>query len=347
MKKLFLFLVCPLLAGILMPSPCTARDGEAALRRSYQAFLARPSSAMPIQVVSQTGDEIEEAEIYAVLKRDFASLAEILSSPGNWCEIFPVILNIKACTWKAREGKGRPQLTFYVGRKYYEAPGEAYELKYDFLLRENRKDFFHVALVAPEGPFGTSDYRLEVKAIPVAQGSFLSVRTSHRSSFASRMATRSYLATLGRDKIGFTRVGGDKDNPEYIKGVRGMVERNAVRYYLALQAYLETRHMPPAKRYSAATELWYDLTEQYHDQLFELEKSRYLDIKRRERQQQERLQEKNEQKVGKKTAILHFSMAGDKMFIEYSKNFENSIRLKQNGGNSWKSCWSSSSFSSS
>jgi hypothetical protein len=41
---------------------------------------------------------------------------------------------------------------------------------------------------------------------------------------------------------------------------------------------------------TTACYLWYDLTEQYHDQLYEMEKADYLDIKRREHVQQMRLQ---------------------------------------------------------
>jgi hypothetical protein len=69
------------------------------------------------------------------------------------------------------------------------------------------------------------------------------------------------------------------------------VERNAVRYYLALQAFLETQQLQPDLRFAAAAELWYDLTEQFHDQLYEMDRADYLDIKRRERIQQLRLQQ--------------------------------------------------------
>jgi hypothetical protein len=65
-----------------------------------------------------------------------------------------------------------------------------------------------------------------------------------------------------------------------------------VRYYLALQAFLETQHLQPDLRFAAATVLWYDLTEQFHDQLYEMDRAAYLDIKRRERIQQLRLQQK-------------------------------------------------------
>jgi hypothetical protein len=268
-----------------------AEDPAIVLRNNYQEFLAgnqRPAD-LPIQVFSADREGVLEAKIHAVLDRDFSSLAEILSSPANWCELVPVVLNVKSCTWQT--GANTTQLTFYVGRKFYEPPEKAYKLNYAFILKAFRDDYFHIALVAMEGPLGTSDYLLEIEAIELSGKTFLAVRTSYRSSVISRFGTRGYLATLGRDKIGFTVTGGDAGNPEYIQGILGIVERNAVRYYLALEAYLETQQLQPDLRFAAAAELWYDLTEQFHDQLYEMDRADYLDIKRRERIQQLRLQQ--------------------------------------------------------
>jgi hypothetical protein len=285
-----------LIAGVLWNPSWGAEDPAFVLRNSYQEFLAgnhRPAD-LPIQVFSADREGVLEAKVYAVMHRDFSSLAEILSSPANWCELVPVVLNVKACTWQT--GANTTQLTFYVGRKFYEPPEKAYELKYDFHLKVSREDYFHIVLVAEEGPLGTSDYLLEVEAIDISGKTFLAVRTSHRSSAISRFSTLGYLATLGRDKIGFTITGGVADNLEYIRGIRGIVERNAVRYYLAFQAYLETQHLQPNLRFAAAAELWYGLTEQFHDQLYEMDRATYLDIKRRERIQQLRLQQKTQGK---------------------------------------------------
>jgi hypothetical protein len=295
LSKILFHTVVLLIAGVSLWNPCLgAEDPAIILKNDYQEFLAgnqRPAD-LPIQVFSADRERFLEAKIHAVLHRDFSSLAEILSSPAEWCELVPVVLNVKACTWQT--GANSTQLTFYVGRKFYEPPEKAYKLKYDFILKEFRDDYFHIALVAGEGPLGTSDYLLEVEAIDISGKTFLAVHTSYRSSAISRFSTRGYLATLGRDKIGFTVTGGDADNPEYIRGIRGIVERNAVRYYLAFQACLETRHLQPNLRFAAAAELWYALTEQFHDQLYEMDRATYLDIKRRERIQQLRLQQKTQ-----------------------------------------------------
>jgi hypothetical protein len=51
------------------------------------------------------------------------------------------------------------------------------------------------------------------------------------------IAMKTYLATLGSSKVGFTVTRRQSNGqPEYIRGMRGLVERNAMRYYLAIDA---------------------------------------------------------------------------------------------------------------
>jgi hypothetical protein len=65
----------------------------------------------------------------------------------------------------------------------------------------------------------------------------------------SRLATAGYLATVGAGKHGFTIVGRDAGGrAQYVGGVRGIVERNAMRQLLAVQAYLDTRMGGAAER---------------------------------------------------------------------------------------------------
>lgn len=59
-----------------------------------------------------------------------------------------------------------------------------------------------------------------------------------------------------------------------------------MRYYLAIQAYLEGATVPPAERIEWASTRWFDLTEQYALQLHEIERNDYLANKRREFLQQ-------------------------------------------------------------
>lgn len=283
-----------LAAGLcLVFSDLGLADQAGRLRGQYRQFLAReeqPAINLPIQVISTERDGLLSAQIYAVLDRDFSILAPILAEPGNWCDLVPLVFNVKACAFH-REDKRGVQLTFYVGRKSYMPLEKSFALQYDFSLRSWGEDYLHISLAAEEGPLGTSDYLLEVEALKVEGKSFLSVHTSYRQSMVSNFATSGYLATLGRNKKGFTVIGGTPQKPRYIRGLRGIVERNAVRYFLALQAYLETRHLPADKRFAAAANLWYDLTERYHEQLYEMDKAEYLDIKGRERKNQLRLEQ--------------------------------------------------------
>jgi hypothetical protein len=103
---------------------------------------------------------------------------------------------------------------------------------------------------------------------------------------AARLATKAYLATAGRNKVGFTITGQDADGkPVYINGVRGMIERNAMRYYLAVEAYLASLSAPPAEQQEKRLQAWYAATERCPAQLHEMERDDYLAMKRREVQQ--------------------------------------------------------------
>ncbi len=76
-------------------------------------------------------------------------------------------------------------------------------------------------------------------------------------------------------------------------GMRGAVERNAVRYYLALLAYLDTMALPADQRFEKRINEWFDLTARY-PQLYEMDKEQYLADKRREHRDQLRLQEESD-----------------------------------------------------
>jgi hypothetical protein len=87
-----------------------------------------------------------------------------------------------------------------------------------------------------------------------------------------------YLSTAGADKVGFSASGKDADgNPQYIGGVRGLTERNTMRYYLAIEAYVAD---PQPAQLEKRLSDWFDATERYPRQLHELDKNDYLAMKR-------------------------------------------------------------------
>ena len=60
-----------------------------------------------------------------------------------------------------------------------------------------------------------------------------------------------------------------------------------MRYYLAIDAYLQSLQLPPDVQVNARLEKWFDATEQYSVQLREADKSSYMDMKKSEIQRQQ------------------------------------------------------------
>jgi hypothetical protein len=105
---------------------------------------------------------------------------------------------------------------------------------------------------------------------------------------AARWAMQVYLGTLGSDKVGFSVTGLQPDGkPTYVGGVRGVVERNTMRYYLAIQSYLGAHTLPPAQQQPKSLADWFDATERHAMQLHEIGRAEYLEMKRRELERQQ------------------------------------------------------------
>ena len=72
-------------------------------------------------------------------------------------------------------------------------------------------------------------------------------------------------------------------------GLRGVAERNTMRYYLAVEAYLGALATAPALQLEKRLRDWFASTEQHPLQLHEMEREDYLTMKRREVQRQQTL----------------------------------------------------------
>ncbi|MEW6489845.1 MAG: hypothetical protein AB1578_18295 [Thermodesulfobacteriota bacterium] len=230
------------------------------------------------------------AEVEGVLPFPFEPVSRTLAEPAAWCGFLALHLNTKACAHGAA-AQGTPLLVLYSGRKHYEPPDDAYRMDYQFEVREREDGGVRVSLQADEGPLGTEDHRIEVRAAPAPEGTSVHIRSSYVPSFLSRASTGVYLATLGRGKEGFSRTAApDTGEKRPVEGVRGIIERNAVRYYLALEVFLETRSLPPGERLETRLRTWFERTERY-PQLEELSREEYLESKRREQRNQSHLQQ--------------------------------------------------------
>ena len=135
-----------------------------------------------------------------------------------------------------------------------------------------------VKLNAPDGPLGTSDYLITLEATAIdAEHSFIRFEYRYRFGYIGKLAMQTYLATLGRNKVGFTVTGtDDNDEPIYIKGLQGVIERNVMRYIFAIESVLE------AKQRTSRFQHWYNHIEEHPRQLVELTREDYLDNKQRE-----------------------------------------------------------------
>ncbi len=87
-----------------------------------------------------------------------------------------------------------------------------------------------------------------------------------------------------------------------------MIERNAVRYHLAVKAYLDTLGVSEPQRFERRLEHWFELTSGYRTQLFEMERDEYLRCKRQEGANQLRLQEAR--RVATSRTVASTALAG-------------------------------------
>jgi hypothetical protein len=64
--------------------------------------------------------------------------------------------------------------------------------------------------------------------------------------------------------------------------MRGLVERNTMRYYLAIESNIGALSAPPQARLEKSLRDWFAAIEAYPRQLHELEQDEYLAMKRKE-----------------------------------------------------------------
>lgn len=265
--------------------------GPAALRAKHLALgpqLASNQFQGPLYLASTESAQQLEGDVYALVKHPFGTVSTELSDPRHWCDMLILHLNIKFC--RARPAGGGTQLDVRIGRKHDRPLAEASTVLFSYRRVAVESDYLDIELEAADGPLDTHDYRILLEAIPISEGqSFIHMRYSFAYGRAGRVAMQFYMATLGRGKVGFTptTAGIPGQPPELIGGVRGVVERNTMRYYLAIETYLDALSVPPPQRFEKGLEGWFAATEKYARQLHEVDRAAYLDMKRKEYQRQQ------------------------------------------------------------
>jgi hypothetical protein len=260
-------------------------DDAASLRAKHRELreeLRSNSFHQPIHIDSSEEGGTVRGDVYAVLQHPFAEFSNSMKDPSDWCAIMILPFNTKYC--HAVENGGGTTLQVRIGRKFDQPVQDAYRL--DFALRPVAAtgDFFESRLDAKSGPVGTRDYKIIVSAVPIEGGrTFMHLNYSYGVGVAGRFAMQAYLSTAGSDKIGFTVTGKDANGqPMHIGGVRGAIERNAMRYFLAIDAHLASLSSPEAQRVERKIQAWFNSTERYPRQLREMDRSTYVAMKRNE-----------------------------------------------------------------
>lgn len=299
-QKLSKFFLVTFVAAILLsagsaPVAEVIQRGEVMLHDTYRVHLAalgKSGFGLPVLVESLERDDRAHVDVYGIFNYPFDSVADALKVPAHWCDIVSISPNVKACTH--REQGGDRLLTMYVGRRTYKTPEDSRQVVSRFRIAEQRDGYLDIMLTADSGPYGTRNYRMRFKAVPVAGGrTFVHVSFAYSESAALRMAEKAYFATLGRDKVGFTVTGTDENGkPVHVGGRRGAIERNTVRYYFAIQSFLKMLRLPAEQRFTRSIGEWYDLTARYRNLDFGMDKKDYLTIKARERKNQLALQQR-------------------------------------------------------
>ena len=252
-----------------------------------RAQLAQSVFQQPLVLQSSETAEGLQGDIFAEMAFAFDAVSAALRQPEQWCEVMVLHINTKYC--RATSGPTGALLMVNIGTKTPQELAQSSRLAFGFSVMAATPDYFEVVLDAADGPLGTSDYRirLEVIALP-QQRTFLHLTYAYSVNLLGRLAMQTYLATVGAGKVGFTLVDSTANTPPaLIDGVRGLVERNTMRYYLAINSYFQAAPGAPAAQLEQRLQSWFSATETYPRQLHETDRAAYLEMKHAEYQRQQ------------------------------------------------------------
>ncbi len=260
----------------LLAGPVQAQDA-AALRERHAALKAQLASnpfGRPLHVVSSADGGKHKGEIYAVIDEPYRAVASALVRAATWCDVLVLQVNVKRCD------AGGGKVLAFITQKPRDSAESAHRVEFGFAGGATL-DYLQVALTAPEGPIGSRDYDIRLEAVPLDEGrTFIHMSYAYALGWMARLAMNAYLAGAGSEKVGFSVVERQADgSPVYVDGVRGVIERGAMRYYLAVEAYLAA---PSAQRLEARLRDWYAQTSRYPQLRESVGAEEYVAMKKRE-----------------------------------------------------------------
>ena len=259
--------------------------GAAALRARYDDLapkLAKNAFGKPLHLISREGSHELRGDVYAIVDAPFATVEAGFGEAANWCHVLILPFNTKHCA-SEKDGSGSV-LAVRIGRKSSQPAEDAYPIAFRYRVAARTADHFLIALKAERGPLGTRNYQIKLEAVPLdAARTFIHLSYSYGFGTMSRLGMEAYLATVAAQKVGFTVVGRDEQGrPVYVGGMLGATERNTMRYYLAIEAYLGSLAVAPEARVQKRLSDWFAATERYPRQLREMDRGEYLAMKQRE-----------------------------------------------------------------
>ncbi len=267
-----------------------AAHPAALLSARYEALrdqLSQNPFRRPIYLESNEISGGVAGNVLALVDYPFSSVRAALIGPAQWCDILMLHPNTKFC--RASTASPDSVLNIGIGRKYEQPPEKAYRMDFAFGVVADTPNYLKVRLDADTGPLSTRDYRIVFEAVSLeSERTFIRLSYANAYGTAGRIALQAYLSTIGSSKVGFTVVGTKANGqPRHVGGLRGVVERNAMRYYLAIEAFLGALSAPAPAQFEKRLHDWIDAVERYPLQLYEMERSQYLEMKRREYSRQQ------------------------------------------------------------
>ncbi len=269
--------LCAMPWAALAQSDGTA--GGAALQAKWRELQPQLRTSLFDQSIYLSADDSAErlsGDLYAEMELPFAELGAAFRSPAAVCKWLFLHVSIHAC--EPLRGEQGQALSLSAGPRSRFAPRQLYRISYAMQVQASEDAYLRVLLSAKEGPLATRDFRIVFEAVALDAGrSFVHFSYAYSYGTLAKIAMQAYLATVGRNKVGFTLLGRDADGQAlYVRGERASLERSLMRNYLALRAYTSVRVGSPAERFEARLQGWFALSERYARQLHEIELGQYL-----------------------------------------------------------------------
>lgn len=251
-----------------------------ARHQELQAQLSKSPFGRPIVLESGDSADRPQGDVYAVIRYPFSTVKKVLGRPAAWCDVMLLQTNVKRCEAAGQDSSLRVGFV----RKSEQTADDAQIIEFRLATDTATPDYLSLKMSAERGPLGTGNYSLAMEAAPLDdERTFVHMSYAYSNGLSARLATDAYLATSGRNKVGFSVVGRDESgHPNLVTGIRGIAERNTMRYYLAMEATLAAASLPAAQQPERRLEHLSAAIERYPRQLKEMERADYLALKRRD-----------------------------------------------------------------